>query len=386
MDQSADKWIMHRTRHIAFYGYRWVAWVIAGIALALPGHASADLPRDAGLLLGLLAVNVAITAFGYPYVRFARQHGLILGVDLLASVLLLWLTGGNWLPFLPYALGSLVLPVLLFGSTGVALGATAFMALDQLSRTLIYAGSADQPFADPLSMVLRLLTPFAFAIAVLVALQIWQQRQQDRNEQAKPQTSAFVPQRGDSANQIAPPLRFSEPPADRRTPPRPTSELLDTPPLALARTVPAPRFDPIRQMLYDLTPTTATTLAETIDTLAVGVSKQSGIQIRTLIVGTPQPISAAYHMVLLRTAQEALLNVQQHAQAHNVLITLTFIAQAVTLVIQDDGVGLLDGTYERPGLHALRAVRYRLSELDGQLIVTEADHGGVLVRATLPLP
>jgi signal transduction histidine kinase len=106
--------------------------------------------------------------------------------------------------------------------------------------------------------------------------------------------------------------------------------------------------------------------------------------VRTTVVGTVQPLSQAYHMVLLRCAQEALLNVQQHAHAHSVQIALTFEARAVTLVIQDDGVGLLDGTYERPGLHALRAVRYRLSELDGQLAVFESENGGVTVRATLP--
>jgi signal transduction histidine kinase len=89
--------------------------------------------------------------------------------------------------------------------------------------------------------------------------------------------------------------------------------------------------------------------------------------------------------MLLRVAQEALLNIAQHSHAHHVLITIAFEPRALTLAIEDDGVGLLDGTYERPGMHALRALRYRLSELDGHLAVFESEIGGVTVRATLPM-
>jgi signal transduction histidine kinase len=46
---------------------------------------------------------------------------------------------------------------------------------------------------------------------------------------------------------------------------------------------------------------------------------------------------------------------------------------------------LLDGTHERPGLHALRAMQYRLAEFGGRLDVFETEGGGVTVRATMPL-
>jgi signal transduction histidine kinase len=89
-------------------------------------------------------------------------------------------------------------------------------------------------------------------------------------------------------------------------------------------------------------------------------------------------------MTMLRLAQEALLNVQQHAHAHSALITLRYDPRQLTLTIQDDGVGLLDGTHERPGVHALRAIGYRLAEIDGTLEVSEGESGGVTVRATAP--
>jgi signal transduction histidine kinase len=87
----------------------------------------------------------------------------------------------------------------------------------------------------------------------------------------------------------------------------------------------------------------------------------------------------------VRLAQEALLNIQQHAHADTAMLTLRYDTTSVALMIQDDGVGLLDGTYERPGLHALRAMQYRLAEFGGRLDVFETEGGGVTVRATMPL-
>jgi len=44
-------------------------------------------------------------------------------------------------------------------------------------------------------------------------------------------------------------------------------------------------------------------------------------------------------VALLRTAQEALANVAKHAAASRVGLTLSFLADLVTLDIRDDGVG-----------------------------------------------
>jgi signal transduction histidine kinase len=87
----------------------------------------------------------------------------------------------------------------------------------------------------------------------------------------------------------------------------------------------------------------------------------------------------------VKLAREALHNVRQHAQAHTATMTLAYAPGRVELSVRDDGVGLLDGTYERPGLHALRALHYRLAEMDGRLDVFEPHDGGLVVRGSLPL-
>jgi signal transduction histidine kinase len=138
-------------------------------------------------------------------------------------------------------------------------------------------------------------------------------------------------------------------------------------------------------VLYDLHASPDVSLPTALEQLAAMAAHQSGLAISASCLGAARPLNASQQAILLRCAQEALLNVRQHARAHSAQLTLSFEPRAVVLSVQDDGVGLLDGTYERPGLHALRAVRYRLAELDGQLAVFDSEGGGLTLRATLPL-
>jgi signal transduction histidine kinase len=158
-----------------------------------------------------------------------------------------------------------------------------------------------------------------------------------------------------------------------------------TPQRTAARLEPTSRNDAARHAIFDPAPTESLTFSAAIDQLALSFGRQGGVDMRVTTMGVARTLTNVQHGMLLRVAQEALLNVSQHAHAHTVLMTIMFEPSAVTLAVQDDGVGLLDGTYERPGMHALRAIRYRLAELDGQLSVFESESGGVTVRATLPI-
>jgi signal transduction histidine kinase len=126
-------------------------------------------------------------------------------------------------------------------------------------------------------------------------------------------------------------------------------------------------------------------LAAALDLLAIRFGQHTGAATRVALLGRTRTLHRVHRDLLIRLTQEALLNIQQHAHAASAVITLRYDSTSVALLIQDDGVGLLDGTYERPGLHALRAMHYRLAECGGRLDVFETESGGVTVRATMPL-
>jgi len=378
--RSAEQWRLRFSDHIAFFSYRWLALFVAALALILPGRPDAAPTGEAGLLLLAGVFTVIATALAQSYVRLLRQRPALLALDLCACAALLWLSGSQPLPLLPYALGALLLPALLFGWRGALLAAAAFAALDLFGLALLNPAVGDALHAT--SLAARVAVPFAFAGAWAMIGRAVQRRSGTlavyQSSNAAPRTLATSPgERAwyDQDDQLGGP--------DQPRPDLPPNLSAPTS-LLMTRTAGEPHAAPSRRVLYDLPPSPDPTLAAALDQLAAA-GRQSGLDVRATSSGAARPLNPAQQTLLLRTAQEALHNVRQHAHAHSALITLSFEAQAVTLVVQDDGVGLLDGTYERPGLHALRAVRYRLAELDGQLAVFESESGGVTVRATLPL-
>jgi signal transduction histidine kinase len=83
--------------------------------------------------------------------------------------------------------------------------------------------------------------------------------------------------------------------------------------------------------------------------------------------------------VLLRVAQEALTNVRKHAKASTVELELAYTSGGVSLEVSDDGAGF-DVAALSPG-YGLDAMRARVEQVGGRLIITSAPDSGTIVRA-----
>ena len=171
--------------------------------------------------------------------------------------------------------------------------------------------------------------------------------------------------------------------------PRRASPILpDDAPLAVQATkirATEPSVEDLRRVIFTPLPSMDMDLAPALDLLALRFGQHTGVSARVTLLGRTRVVSPIHRGLLVRLAQESLLNVQQHGHAGSATLTVRYDASSVALLIQDDGVGLLDGTHERPGLHALRAMQYRMAEFGGRLDVFETEGGGVTVRATMPL-
>jgi hypothetical protein len=173
-----------------------------------------------------------------------------------------------------------------------------------------------------------------------------------------------------------------------RAPSRARPSLPDDAPLAVQATkirAAEQSVEDLRRLIFTPLPSLDMDLAPALDLLALRFGQHTGVSARVTLLGRTRVVSPIHRGLLVRLAQESLLNVQQHAHAGSAVLTVRYDASSVALLIQDDGVGLLDGTHERPGLHALRAMQYRLAEFGGRLDVFETEGGGVTVRATMPL-
>ncbi|VXC58914.1 Histidine kinase [Burkholderia sp. 8Y] len=94
----------------------------------------------------------------------------------------------------------------------------------------------------------------------------------------------------------------------------------------------------------------------------------------------PQGIAVA----LFRIAQESLGNVARHAHATRANVTLAADDDALTLVVEDDGIGITPAARRKAGRFGLASMRSRCEAFGGTLRVAASKTGGTCVRARLP--
>jgi signal transduction histidine kinase len=117
---------------------------------------------------------------------------------------------------------------------------------------------------------------------------------------------------------------------------------------------------------------------------------QHGLAIDFQTVGPAEVrLPPAVETALFRIVQEALTNVVQHANAQRVSLLLETRAEAVTVIVEDDGRGFdVDPLMRGPankGWLGLYGMRERAELLGGTLTVESAPGAGTTVYARMPL-
>ena len=124
-------------------------------------------------------------------------------------------------------------------------------------------------------------------------------------------------------------------------------------------------------------------LREALQTLCVDVGQRAHLEIRCEADEHVNTLPLAHAETLWRAAQEALTNVERHAQARHVTVTLKVETHTALLTIQDDGRGLPPNAENQSGHFGLRGMRERVEGLGGTL--TLANNNGSNLRVSLPL-
>jgi signal transduction histidine kinase len=97
--------------------------------------------------------------------------------------------------------------------------------------------------------------------------------------------------------------------------------------------------------------------------------------------GEPRPLHPEIESTILRVAQETLSNVDKHAAAGRVGLSLPYMDDEMTLDVRDDGAGFTPGP--GPGF-GLPGMRRRVERLAGTLHVESEPGGGTAISAVLP--
>ena len=164
--------------------------------------------------------------------------------------------------------------------------------------------------------------------------------------------------------------------------------------LEQARSIARDSLAEARRLMWALRPESLerSSLPEALADLAERWSKEGGATATTTIIGTPHSLIPEIEVTLLRVAQEALTNCRKYAQASQVVITLSYMINLVTLNVQDDGVGFdpaqlstTEPSAQSTGGFGLMGMRERVEQLRGTLLVESAPGKGTTLMVAVPV-
>lgn len=149
----------------------------------------------------------------------------------------------------------------------------------------------------------------------------------------------------------------------------------------------------VRRIVAALAPTELenSALASALQRILDRATDETGLTTRLNVDQTLPALPTEVEVALLRVAQSALANVQQHSQATRVVMSLIDAEDTVRLDIIDDGAGFDVLTWDRQGestpssSYGLRFMRTRLRELGGGLDIESTPGESTALSAHLPI-
>lgn len=145
--------------------------------------------------------------------------------------------------------------------------------------------------------------------------------------------------------------------------------------------------DDVRHLAYQFHPSILDDLGLTValqrllDECAVRANLHGSFEASPTPLTVPQTVATC----LYRIAQESLANVMKHAQAHTVTVSLATTEEAITLTVQDDGVGF--DTQQLADSHrglGLISMAERLRLVHGTVAIDSTPHQGTRLYVKVP--
>jgi signal transduction histidine kinase len=142
-----------------------------------------------------------------------------------------------------------------------------------------------------------------------------------------------------------------------------------------------------RRIIEELRPTLLDNLglSAALDWQVHEICDRAGI---TATVATPADDSTILPQIsiaLYRILQEALTNIVKYAKAKNVNVDLGLDTETVTLLIEDDGVGIPADAQNNLLSHGIAGMRQRVRALHGEFSIARRPEGGTMIEVNIPL-
>ncbi len=142
-----------------------------------------------------------------------------------------------------------------------------------------------------------------------------------------------------------------------------------------------------RRIVEDLRPTMLDNLGlgAALDWQVHEICDRAGLK---CLVETPDDdgaIPPGIAIALYRIMQEALTNIVKYARAKNVGVEMLVGGDDISLVIDDDGIGISESDHGNLLSHGITGMRQRVHALHGDFSIRRREEGGTRIEVSVPL-
>lgn len=127
-----------------------------------------------------------------------------------------------------------------------------------------------------------------------------------------------------------------------------------------------------------------TSITNALQALGKSYENATGIEVSMAFAHNIPSLPNEYRVAIYRAAQEGLTNVQRHAEATQVKMSLLLNNVEIDLTLQDNGKGLPENA-DKLGF-GLRGIQERAAQLNGRMRLETNPEGGAQICLCLPLP
>jgi signal transduction histidine kinase len=145
-------------------------------------------------------------------------------------------------------------------------------------------------------------------------------------------------------------------------------------------------YQQVRETLADLHPTASSRLSQTLNENIRSYAQRSGFEIALQVTGDERDLDSHIKRQVLFICREALNNIEKHARATRVDVSLNWTQNSITVRIRDNGIGFDLAKAEEKGHYGLSIMQERAKDIHGRLTLhTQANNSGTEVSLWIPL-
>jgi signal transduction histidine kinase len=119
--------------------------------------------------------------------------------------------------------------------------------------------------------------------------------------------------------------------------------------------------------------------------MAEKISAANTIQIDVIDYGLEKPLENSLEISLFRIIQELTTNIIKHAQANHATINISQDEEDITILIEDNGIGMNTSQIDLQKGMGLHSIKTRVAHLDGSFTIDSTLTKGTTIIINTPI-